>query len=127
MATAQSSKHKITKNAPVHSRGINEIYLDNKQPFNQQLERAWRILQEGNLDHILIYGIGPAMQKVINLSLQLVSRGEGMYDVSTTTKTIYLHDDLTSIDDCDSDLVSSQTRKNSSICVKVFRTLNAKI
>ena len=126
MATVQSSKHKIKKNAPLHNRGINEIYLDNKQPFNQQLERAWRILQEGSLDHILIHGIGPAMQKVINLALQIKLRGNGIYEVSAATKTIYLHDDLTTIDDSDFSVATSQTRKNSSICVKVFRTLDCK-
>ena len=112
---------KVKKNAPVHSRGINELYVDNTQPFNQQLERAWRILDEGKLDHVLVHGIGPAMQRVINLALQIKLRGNGMFDVSATTHTVQLHDDL---NDTETGLVTSQTRRNSSISIKIFRTLN---
>lgn len=112
---------KVKKNAPVHSRGINELYVDNTQPFNQQLERAWRILDEGKLDHVLVHGIGPAMQRVINLALQIKLRGNGMFDVSATTHTVHLHDDL---NDTETGLVTSQTRRNSSISIKIFRTLN---
>eukprot|EP00116_Pleurobrachia_bachei_P016000 sb/3476262/ len=100
---------------PVHSHGINEIYLDTTQPFNQQLERAWRILDEGKLDHVVIHGIGPAMSRVLNLALQIKNRGKGMYDLSTTTHTVTLHDEL------EDDTI--QSRKNSSVSVKVFRTL----
>ena len=121
MASAKQPEQKIKKNPPVHSRGINELYLDTTQPFNQQLERAWRILDEGKLDHVLVHGIGPAMQRVINLALQIKLRGNGMFDVSVTTHTVHLHDD---INDTVSGLVSSQTRRNSSISVKIFRTLN---
>lgn len=121
MASAKSRDSKVKKNPPVHSRGINEIYVDTTQPFNQQLERAWRILNEGKLDHVLVHGIGPAMQRVINLALQIKLRGNGMFDVSATTHTVYLHDD---INDLDTGAVTSQTRKNSSISIKIFRTLD---
>ena len=122
MASAKSPQSRVKKNAPVHSRGINELYMDTTQPFNQQLERAWRILDEGKLDHVLVHGIGPAIQRVINLALQIKLRGNGMFDVSTTTHTVHLHDD---INDAETGLVTSQTRRNSSISVKIFRTLNA--
>jgi hypothetical protein len=95
--------------------------VDNTQPFNQQLERAWRVLDEGKLDHVLVHGIGPAMQRVINLALQIKLRGNGMFDVSATTHTVHLHDDL---NDTNTGLVTSQTRRNSSISIKIFRTLN---
>ena len=124
MATAKPAEVRLKKNAPVHSRGINELYVDTTQPFNQQVERAWRILDEGKLDHVLVHGIGPAIQRVINLALQIKLRGNGMFDVSATTHTVHLHDDLTPIKDGESGLVTSQTRKNSSISIKIFRTLN---
>jgi len=115
-------KFKVKKNAPVHTRGINELYVDRTTPFPQQLERAWRVLTQGNLDHVVIHAIGPAMQRAINLALQLEARGEGMFASNVTTHTVHLHDDLTPLDD--DEVPSSQTRKNSSIAIKVYRTLN---
>ena len=117
------SSYRLKKNAPVHSHGINEIYLDRAQPFNQQLERTWRILNEGKLDHVVVHGIGPVIQRAINLALQIQIRGGGMFDVSVTTHTVYLHDDLSPVNP-DKDVVTSQTRKNSSVSVKIFRTLD---
>ena len=110
---------RVKKNKPVHSHGINEIYVDTSQPFNQLLERAWRLLDEGKLDHVIVHGIGPAIQRVINLALQLKLRGDGMYEVSPTTHTVHLHDDLVGGNE-----MGSQTRRNSSISIKIFRTMN---
>eukprot|EP00058_Branchiostoma_floridae_P027965 XP_002613456.1 hypothetical protein BRAFLDRAFT_277479 [Branchiostoma floridae] len=86
--------------------------------FKGQLERAQRMLDAGS-NEVFIHGLGHAINRAINIALQLKARGLGTIEVSTNTSTVELIDDLyPEKDDVSSEV---QSRNNSAVHIRVFR------
>lgn len=94
-----------------------DVYVTRKTDFRQQLKRCQKILDNGNL--VCIHGLGVAIDRAINLALQLQQCGQGQVELCTHTNTVELVDDLEPLtDDRDADTIS---RNNSAIHIRVFR------
>ena len=97
----------------------NDVYVTRKTDFKCQLQRCQKLLDSGK-NEIYIHGLGSAINRAINLSLQLKARGLGTIDVSANTSTVELIDDLEpETDDVEHD---THSRNNSAIHITVFRT-----
>lgn len=95
----------------------NDVYLSRKTNFHAQLARCRKLLDQFN--EVFIHGLGVAVNRAINLALQLKEGGLGTVDVSTYTSTVELVDDLEPEND---DLEpESRTRHNSAVHLHVFR------
>ncbi|XP_035691913.1 ribonuclease P protein subunit p20-like [Branchiostoma floridae] len=96
----------------------NDIYINMQSNFKGQLERAQRMLDAGS-NEVFIHGLGHAINRAINIALQLKARGLGTIEVSTNTSTVELIDDLyPEKDDVSSEV---QSRNNSAVHIRVFR------
>lgn len=94
-----------------------DVYVSRKTDFKQQLKRCQKILDEGNL--VCIHGLGVAINRAINLALQLKDSGMGTVELAVHTSTVELMDDLEPLtDEMDADTVS---RNNSAVHIRVFR------
>ncbi|WAR18227.1 POP7-like protein [Mya arenaria] len=94
-----------------------DVYVTRKTDFKQQLKRCQNILDNGNL--VCIHGLGQAINRAINLALQLQASGMGGIEINTHTSTVELVDDIEPLnDDRDADVLS---RNNSAIHIRVYR------
>ncbi|XP_045187676.2 ribonuclease P protein subunit p20-like [Mercenaria mercenaria] len=94
-----------------------DVYVTRKTDFKQQLKRCQKILDHGNL--VCIHGLGTAINRAINLGLQLRDGGMGTVEVSVHTSTVELTDDIEPLtDERDADTLS---RNNSAVHIRVFR------
>lgn len=94
-----------------------DVYVTKKTDFRQQLKRCQKILDNGNL--VCIHGLGVAIDRAINLALQLKSSGMGLVEVATHTNTVELTDDIEPLtDDKEAEVIS---RNNSAIHIRVYR------
>ena len=50
----------------------NDVYINRNSAFPVQLERAYKLLNEG--ETIVIHGLGAAIHRAINIALQLQQR-----------------------------------------------------
>ncbi|XP_002741451.1 ribonuclease P protein subunit p20-like [Saccoglossus kowalevskii] len=96
----------------------NDIYVNRKTNFNAQLERSQKLFDNG-YDVVFIHGLGAAINRSINLALQLKIRGLGSLEISVNTSTVELLDDLEpNNDDLEPD---TQLRTNSAVHIKVYK------
>lgn len=96
----------------------NDVYINKKTDFKAQLARCQRMLDTGE-NELYIHGLGAALNRAINLALQLKALGNGSIEVSANTSTVELTDDLEPLDE---ELEPGQNfRSNSAIHIKVFR------
>jgi len=94
-----------------------DVYVSRHTNFKQQLERCQKILDNGNV--VYIHGLGVAINRAINLSLQLKTRGMGSVETAAHTSTVELTDDFEpTTDDHEAE---STTRNNSAIHIRVYR------
>lgn len=94
-----------------------DVYVTRKTDFKQQLKRCQKILDKGNL--VCIHGLGVAINRAINLALQLKDSGMGTVELAVHTSTVELMDDLEPLtDEVDADTMS---RSNSAVHIRVFR------
>lgn len=94
-----------------------DVYVTRKTNFSQQLKRCQQILDNGNV--VCIHGLGIAINRAINLALQLKAIGLGTVEVSVHTSTVELLDDLEPLtDERDADTLS---RNNSAVHIRVYR------
>lgn len=94
-----------------------DVYVTRKTDFSQQLKRCQKILDRGNL--VCIHGLGMAINRAINLALQLKETGLGTVELATHTSTVELMDDIEPLtDDRDADTLS---RNNSAVHIRVYR------
>ncbi|XP_066279632.1 ribonuclease P protein subunit p20-like [Branchiostoma lanceolatum] len=96
----------------------NDIYVNMQSNFKGQLERAQRMLDAGS-NEVFIHGLGHAINRAINIALQLKTRGLGTIEASTNTSTVELIDDLYPEKGDVSEEV--QSRNNSAVHIRVFR------
>ena len=95
-----------------------DIYVTRKTPFKRQLARCQKLLDSGS-NELYIHGLGVAINRAVNLALQLQTSGNGSLELVVNTDTVELTDDLEPQNDQQDYEV--QTRNNSAIHIKVFR------
>lgn len=94
-----------------------DVYVTRKTDFKGQLERCQKKLDDGNV--VYVHGLGAAVNRAINLALQLKQRGLGSVELAVHTSTVELTDDLEPLtDEHDADTMS---RNNSAVHIRVFR------
>ena len=97
----------------------NDIYVSNKTDFKAQLARCHKMLDTG-VNEIYIHGLGAAVNRAVNLALQLQKCNIDTLQLSVNTSTVELTDDLEPKgDDADSE---TRDRNNSAIHIKLSRT-----
>ncbi len=69
-----------------------DVYVTRRTDFEAQMKRCQNTLDSGN--EVYIHGLGAAVNRAINLALQLKSNGQGTIEVSCHTSTVELTDDL---------------------------------
>ena len=96
----------------------NDIYVNKQSDFKYQLERSQKLLDSG-YNEIFIHGLGAAINRAVNLALQLEERGHGGIRVSPQTSSTQVVDDYRPLDDEHESY--SETRTKSSIKIKVYK------
>jgi len=71
----------------------NTILVHRKSDFKSQLEKCQKLLDSGQ-NELKIHGLGAAINRAVNLALQLKLRGKGSLELKTTTSTVDLVDDF---------------------------------
>lgn len=99
----------------------NDVYVSMKTDFKAQLSRCQKLLNSGNFNDICIHGLGLAINRAINIALQLEANSFGALQVAASTSTVELVDDLEP--EADEGEPMARTRNNSAIHIKVFREL----
>lgn len=96
----------------------NDVYITRRTNFKAQLARCEKLLDSG-FDSVYIHGLGAAVNRAINLALQLKRRGLGSLDMAVNTSTVGVTDDLEPLlDDMES---QTRVRNCSAIHIKIFR------
>ncbi|XP_067828221.1 ribonuclease P protein subunit p20 isoform X2 [Heptranchias perlo] len=99
----------------------NDIYVNMKTDFKAQLARCQKMLDGGSFSEICIHGLGLAINRAINIALQLQGGSFGALQIAANTSTVELVDDLEP--ELDEGEPLTRTRNNSAIHIKVFHTL----
>ncbi|XP_056021100.1 ribonuclease P protein subunit p20-like [Ostrea edulis] len=100
-----------------------DVYVTRKTNFSSQLQRSQKILDSEN--EVYVHGLGAAINRAINLALQLQSKGQGLVEISAHTSTVELVDDLEpQADDLEPE---TQSRNNSAIHIKVYKMNPVKV
>ncbi|KAI5128119.1 Ribonuclease P Protein Subunit P20 [Manis pentadactyla] len=102
----------------------NDIYVNMKTDFKAQLARCQKLLDGGArgqnaCTEIYIHGLGLAINRAINIALQLQAGSFGSLQVAANTSTVELVDELEPETDAREPL--TRIRNNSAIHIRVFR------
>lgn len=102
----------------------NDIYVNMKTDFKAQLARCQKLLDGGTrgqnaCTEIYIHGLGLAINRAINIALQLQAGSFGSLQVAANTSTVELVDELEPETDTREPL--TRIRNNSAIHIRVFR------
>ncbi|TEA41213.1 hypothetical protein DBR06_SOUSAS9810008, partial [Sousa chinensis] len=102
----------------------NDIYVNMKTDFKAQLARCQKLLDGGArgqnaCSEIYIHGLGLAINRAINIALQLQAGSFGSLQVAANTSTVELVDELEPEVDTREPL--TRIRNNSAIHIRVFR------
>ncbi|XP_059165999.1 ribonuclease P protein subunit p20-like [Physella acuta] len=96
----------------------NDVYISDKTNFKAQENKCQELLDSGN--EVIIHGLGKAVNRAINLTLQLKSKGLGTVQVCVQTSTVDLVDDY--IPESDDRDMKTAIRSNSAIHIRVYRS-----
>ncbi|KAH0626049.1 hypothetical protein JD844_000752 [Phrynosoma platyrhinos] len=97
-----------------------DIYVNMKTDFKAQLSRCQKLLAPGTgCPEICIHGLGLAINRAINIALQLEATGGGSLRLAANTSTVELAD--VAEPEGDSDEPMARTRNNSAIHIRVCR------
>ncbi|XP_026582067.1 ribonuclease P protein subunit p20 [Pseudonaja textilis] len=98
-----------------------DIYVNMKTDFRAQLSRCQKLLAPGGGGclEICIHGLGLAINRAINIALQLEAAGGGALRLAANTSTVQLTDAAEPEGDRDEPL--GQARHNSAIHIRVLR------
>lgn len=98
----------------------NDVYVNMKTDFRAQLARCQKLLEGGGHREICVHGLGLAINRAINIALQLQASSQGALQLAANTSTVELVDDLEPEDPDDCGEPMTRTRNNSAIHIKVF-------
>ncbi|XP_004416550.1 PREDICTED: ribonuclease P protein subunit p20-like [Odobenus rosmarus divergens] len=101
-----------------------DIYVNIKTDFKAQLACCQKLLDRGargqnSCSEIYIHGLGLAINRAINIALQLQAGSFGSLQVAANTSTVELVDELEPETDTREPL--TRIRNNSAIHIRVFR------
>ncbi|TRY85276.1 hypothetical protein DNTS_013228 [Danionella cerebrum] len=96
----------------------NDVYVNMKTDFKAQLARCQKLLDAHR--EICIHGLGLAINRAINIALQLQATSQGALELAANTSTVELIDDLEPEDPDEAGEPLTRTRNNSAIHIKVF-------
>ena len=99
----------------------NDVYVTRKSNFAAQMEKCEKLLDKGERE-LHIHGLGAAINRALNLALQLEARGLGTLQLAISTATVDLVDDIEPL--CDEEDFDTRERSNSAVHIRVFRTEN---
>ena len=114
---APYARRKINPIRP--SQAINDIYINRKTDFSTQLARSHKLLDQGCTE-LNIHGLGAAIHRAINLALQLRETCSVPMEISASTCTVDLQDEMEPLDD-EGDY-SMESRTCSAIHIKLYQT-----
>ncbi|KAJ6654940.1 hypothetical protein lerEdw1_006411 [Lerista edwardsae] len=101
-----------------------DIYVNMKTDFRAQLSRCQKLLAPGGgCAELCIHGLGLAINRAINIALQLEAAGGGALCLAANTSTVELADGAEPEGDADEPL--ARTRHNSAIHIRVCRAAAA--
>jgi ribonuclease P/MRP protein subunit RPP20 len=95
----------------------NDVYVSRRTNFKQQLERCEKLLNNGS--EVYIHGLGAAINRAVNLALELKNSSVGNVETETHTSTVELVDDLEP--ETDEHEPETLMRNNSAVHIKVFK------
>ncbi|XP_041635600.1 ribonuclease P protein subunit p20 [Cheilinus undulatus] len=98
----------------------NDVYVNMKTDFRAQLARCQKLLESGGHREICVHGLGLAINRAINIALQLQASSQGVLQLAANTSTVELVDDLEPEDPDEAGEPMTRTRNNSAIHIKVF-------
>lgn len=101
----------------------NDVYITEKTNFKAQEKKCQTILDSCN--EVIIHGLGKAVNRAINLALQLKERGLGTIQMCSQTSSVNLTDDL--IPDTDDGEEKTLYRSNSAIHIRLYRCVEKPI
>ena len=111
-------EYQLKKRLPAKlPRRKNDVYVSRKTNLHAQLGRCQKLLETGN--EVFIHGLGTAINRAINLALQLKEQGLGTVEVSTHTSSVELVDDFEP--ETDELEPETRTRQNSAVHIRVYR------
>lgn len=90
--------------------------------FLWTVDRCRKLLESGKYDAIYVHGLGAAVDRAVNIALQLKVTSVGSVaplEVSANTSTIDLIDDFIPVDDDHEP--TTRSRRSSAIHIKVYR------
>lgn len=96
-----------------------DVYVNRKTDFKAQTERCQKMLDAG-IPELHIHGLGAAINRAMNLALQLQEKSMGSIQLAVNTSTVELVDDYEPMND-DAE-PESRERNNSAVHIKLFRT-----
>lgn len=97
----------------------NDVYVNMKTRFDVQIKKCVRIIEESTFDQLFIHGIGAAVNRAINMSLQLASSHSLNIDINTSS--IEMQDDVEPIGPNREDTQSfTQQRTVSAVHIRLF-------
>lgn len=97
----------------------NDVYVTNRSNFQSELAKCEKLLEGGETE-VFIHGLGAAVNRAVNLALQLESKYLGTVQLTVNTSSATLIDDLEPVHD--QATYDTQTRQNSVIHIRVHRT-----
>lgn len=98
--------------------GENDVYVTSRSDFKGQLQKALKVFEEGG-NEVNIHGLGRAVTKAANLSLQLQEELCHSVQLSTNTATVDLQDDWEP--ELDEDVPYSSKRSVSALNIRITR------
>ncbi|ORX57339.1 hypothetical protein BCR36DRAFT_409637 [Piromyces finnis] len=98
----------------------NDIYVSRKSSYISLIKRAKKLLLEKEITFIVLHGLGAAIKTTVNLALELKKQFSDKIDWEITTSTVKLFDDIEP--ENKEDDISTETRNNSAITIKIFKT-----
>uniref|UniRef100_A0A3B5M395 Ribonuclease P protein subunit p20 n=1 Tax=Xiphophorus couchianus TaxID=32473 RepID=A0A3B5M395_9TELE len=96
----------------------NDVYVNMKTDFRAQLARCQKLLDGGGHREICVHGLGLAINRAINIALQLQASSQGALQLAANTSTVELIDDLEPEDPDEAGEPMTRTRNNSAIHIK---------
>lgn len=97
----------------------NDVYVTRKTNFKAQEARCAKLLDSTLYDEIYVHGLGAAINRAINLCLQLERKYMGTVKLETVTSTVEVTDHMQAL----MDEGESKTRKRyvSAVHIRVYR------
>ena len=100
----------------------NDIYISRKSSFPALERRAKKLMKDPTVAEIHIHGMGAAMNRAVELALELRRSCPDAFETRVDTSTVDLIDDVIEQDEKESSL-KVETRSNSAIHIHLTKKL----